>query len=252
MAGVTIMDDASLARAGRFRRGWIHFTLVLCLAHLSCSPYLGTTSQSFLRHVRTSPDPNIRYVAYAKLGARSLYDDPRDKAEAVLTLIAKFKEGKEPVGVRAVIIHSLGELGDPRAREVVTQAVNDPEPVIRVEGCRALGKVGAAQDATVLARIMMVDALEDCRIAAIEGLGSLKSADPRILQILVDGMDHEDPAIRLECLTTLRKITGKDLGTDPAAWKREILPASNTTGAQPPAKHDASARKKDRSNAKTP
>ena len=32
----------------------------------------------------------------------------------------------------------------------------------------------------------------------------------RIYNILLDGMDHDDPAIRLECLRALRQITGKD------------------------------------------
>ena len=41
----------------------------------------------------------------------------------------------------------------------------------------------------------------------------LKANDPRIYQILLDGMDHDDPAIRLECLRSLRAITGKDLGS---------------------------------------
>ena len=36
---------------------------------------------------------------------------------------------------------------------------------------------------------MTVDKLEDCRIAAIEGLGLLKASDPRIYQVLLNGMD---------------------------------------------------------------
>ena len=107
----------------------------------------------------------------------------------------------------------------------IIKAVNDVEnAVIRVEACRALGKVGQPEDATMLARIMTVDKLEDCRIAAIEGLGLLKANDPRIYGILLDGMEHDDPAIRLECLRSLRAITGKDFGIDPAAWRRGLEP----------------------------
>ena len=103
------------------------------------------------------------------------------KREAVNTLVAKFEEGREPVAVRAVIIRSLGNLRDRRARGVVLKAINDTEnAVIRVEACRALGKVGLPEDATTLARVMAIDKLEDCRIAAIEGIGMLKSVDPRI------------------------------------------------------------------------
>ena len=101
---------------------------------------------------------------------------------------------------RAVICRTLGELGDPNARDALISAVSDPEGLVRVQACRALGKVGKIEDVTVLARVMAVDTLEDCRIAAIDGLGALKSKDTRIMRMLVSGMEHEDPAIRLASL----------------------------------------------------
>ncbi len=202
--------------------------LDLCRHHLQELPQSGSNST----------DPNVRYVAYAKLGSPSAYENKAQKDEAVETLIAKYQEGKEPMAIRAVIIRSLGTLGDQRARHVVIKAANDPEAVIRVEGCRALGKVGLPEDATILARIMTVDTLEDCRIAAIEGLGWLKSNDPRINRILLDGMDHDDPAIRYECLNALRRITGKDLGVDPAPWRKALEPAPEP---QPPATKSSTA-----------
>ncbi|MEA2633087.1 MAG: hypothetical protein QOE66_3306, partial [Chloroflexota bacterium] len=125
---------------------------------------------------------------------------------------------------RAVICRTLGELREPSAREPLIKAVNDPEGLVRVQACRALGKVGKPEDATILARVMTVDTLEDCRIAAIEGLGELKAKDARIMQILVMGMDHDDPAIRLASLEALRNITGLDRGVDPAAWRDAVLP----------------------------
>jgi HEAT repeats len=217
------MDGASRSKSLGCWCTVLSLTVQLAAAG-GCSTYVGTTSKSFLSQVKNSTDPNVRYVAYAKLGSPGAYEDKAHKAEAVETLIAKYQEGREPVAIRAVIIRSLGTLGDQRARNVVIKAVNDSEAVIRVEGCRALGKVGLPEDATILARIMTVDTLEDCRIAAVEGLGSLKSKDPRIHRILLDGMDHDDPAIRYECLNALRQITGKDLGVDPAPWRKALEP----------------------------
>ena len=101
-------------------------------------------------------------------------------------LTAKLDQGKEPVGeLGRSILKTLGTLRRPGARDAVLTAVNDSEPVLRVEACRALGKVGKPEDATVLTRIMTVDTLEDCRIAAIEALGELKPDDPRITGMLV-------------------------------------------------------------------
>ncbi len=208
----------------------------LTAAH-GCSPYIGTTYQSFLRQVRENPDPNIRYIAYAKLGTPGIYESKAQKEEAVKILVAKFEAGKEPVAIRAAIVRSLGNLGDKRARDVILSAIGDKDnAVIRVEACRALGKVGLPEDATTLARIMMIDTLEDCRIAAIEAIGMLKAEDPRIYQILLDGMDNDDPAIRLECLQSLRTLTKKDYGINPADWRRELEPAiaAMSKAAAPP------------------
>jgi HEAT repeat protein len=194
------------------------------LALAGCSTYMGTTYKSFLRHVRANPDPNIRYLAYVRLGSPMLYDTPFEKAEVVDVLMAKLKEGREPLAIRAVIIRDLGLLGDRRARDAISATMNDPEGVIRVEACRALGRIGRPEDATTLARVMTVDNLEDCRIAAIEGLGTLKTQDPRIILMLLEGMEHDDPAIRLASLNALRDLTGKDLGVDVSAWRRLLEP----------------------------
>ena len=198
----------------------------------ACTPYLGTTSTSFLRHARSNPDPNLRYLAYSKLGSPELYDDDREKEIAVDFLIKRYQEGREPIAIRAMIIRSLGNLRADRAREVVLKAVGDSESVLRIEGCRALGKVGRPEDATTLARVMATDTLEDGRIAAIEALGVLKNQDPRILVMLVDGMENDDPAIRLECVTSLRAITGADHGLLAADWRRALGLSSEGSTAQ--------------------
>lgn len=226
------MDDTSLSKT-RWIRVIALLSAVAAAASTGCSTYIGTTSKSFLHQVRDNPDPNIRYIAYSKLGVPSAYESQAQKDEAIGIMIAKLKEAKEPVAVRAVIVRSLGNLGDRRARPEIIKAANDVEnAVIRVEACRALGKVGQPEDATILARIMTIDKLEDCRIAAIEGLGMLKAQDARIYNILLDGMDHDDPAIRLECLRALREITGKDVGVDPAAWRRELEPTLKELAAK--------------------
>ena len=78
---------------------------------------------------------------------------------------------------------------------------------------------------------MTLDNLEDARIAAIEGLAELKTKDPRIGQLLVENMDHDDPAIRLASLNALRKLTGKDYGTNPADWRRKLKPMLDAAAA---------------------
>ncbi len=218
-----VMDDASSYPA-RDRRYVPRLLVVCALAAAGCTTWVGTTSKSFLDHVRKDPDPNVRYVAYAKLADPRAYDTAAEKNEAVRILMEKYEKGHEPMATRAMICRTLGELRDPRAHDLLVKAVSSSEAVIKIESCRALGKVGRSEDATILAQVMTLDNLEDARIAAIEGLADIKTKDPRIYQLLVENMDHEDPAIRLASLNTLRKLTCKDHGTNPADWKRELKP----------------------------
>ena len=225
-----VMDDAS-SNPPRDRRHLSRLVVVCALAVAGCTTWVGTTAKSFLGHVRNDPDPNMRYVAYSKLADPRAYDSEEEKAEAVRILIDKFEKGHEPIATKAMICRTLGQLRDPRAHDLLVKSVNSPEAVIKIESCRALGKVGRPDDATILAQVMTLDNLEDARIAAIEGLAELKTKDPRIGQLLVENMDHDDPAIRLASLNALRKLTGKDYGTNPADWRRKLKPMLDAAAA---------------------
>jgi HEAT repeat protein len=246
--GSTLMDEG-IPRTRANRRAAARLAVVLAAFAAGCSTYVGTTARSFLGHVRNNPDPNIRYIAYSKLGSKDLYDNPEQKNEAVATLIEKYEKGREPLATRAVICRTLGELGDPSARRVLLKAVHNQEAVIKVEACRALGKVGRSEDATVLAQIMTLDHLEDARIAAIEGLAELKSRDPRIYKVLLDALEHEDPAIRLASVVALRKLTGEDAGTDAAAWRKAVEPIIAQATAEMESEKAAAASAAEPSNA---
>jgi HEAT repeat protein len=208
----------------RPRVGLVRPILWIALVAAGCTPYLGSTYLSFLRHARSNPDPNLRYLAISKLGSESLYDNDLEKKEVVDFLLERYRSGRDPLAVRVMMVRTLGNLRDKRAREIVLQAAQNSDPMLRLEGCRALGKVGVEEDALLLSRIMATDTLEDCRVASIEALGELKPKDPRILVVLLNGMENDDPAIRYECLNALRSITGKDYGVLVENWKKGLEP----------------------------
>lgn len=187
---------------------------------IGCRPFLGTTAASLMKHVGSDPDPNIRYAAYEKLGNDSVYDTDAQKVEAVRLLVDALKGDREPAGTRAMICRTLARIGHPDARPVLIQRVNDPEPLVRVEAIRALGALAQPEDATILARAMTVDTQADCRTAAIEALGTMRTNDLRVIGMLVDAMDHEDPAIRLSAVEALRAIRGDDLGLETEPWRQ--------------------------------
>jgi HEAT repeat protein len=200
-----------------------------------CASGLGTTASSAMRVVRESPDPNLRHRAYVRLAEKDRYVREEQYAEAATLLVERLKGGKEPVASRAAICRTLGDLGRPEGRDGLLAVIGDESPVIRAEACRALGKIGRAEDAGELSRVMAADASGECRIAAIEGLGALRASDPRVEQMLVEGMKHEDPAVRLASLRALRTLTGADLGVDPEPWAAHVESRLAAAGAAAPA-----------------
>lgn len=200
------------------------FLMIAALAGPGCTSVFGpTTAASFMRQVETSPDPNIRYKAYQSLGSARVYDDSAQKAAAAQLLLTKLDPKQEPLASRAVICRTLGDLGDPSARDAMIRLVRDPDPLIRSEAYRALGKVGRREDATVLMQAMTLDRDDHCKAAAIEALGSLKDFDPRTESYLVRHLDDDDPRVRYESLKSLRKLSRKDLGARPEPWRDYIL-----------------------------
>ncbi|MEO6811130.1 MAG: HEAT repeat domain-containing protein [Isosphaeraceae bacterium] len=185
-----------------------------------CRSPVGTTAASAMHKIQSSDDPNLRYLAFVRLGEVNVYDDDAQKADATRVLKTALASGKEPSASRAALCRSLGALGRPEARTVLRKSVEDSEPLVRAEALRALGKVGIEDDPAMLAQHMVADTSLECRIAAIEGLGMMKSLAPRYLATLTQGMENQEPAIRLASYDSLRKLTGKDLGVAPAPWKK--------------------------------
>lgn len=216
--------------------GSARLPIVLCLAAMASGcggvGFIGTTASSFLRHVRESEDPNVRYDAFTKLADPSCYADESQKAEAVRELVAALEGGQESVATQAAICRTLGALDRPEALTALRKAALAEDPIVRAQACRSLGRIGSTEDATILARVMTTDVSRDCRVAAIEALGTLEHVDPRIGLSLVEGMRNPDPAIRAASYQALKEVTGEDLGFEVDQW--EQLARSRLDASAPP------------------
>lgn len=206
-------------RSAREHVGLIALILAGTTAGCGGVGFLGTTASSFLRHIRESDDPNVRYAAFTKLSDPHCFSDDAQKAEAVRVLIETLDRGEESVATQAAICRTLGSIGGPDALTVLRKAALADDPIVRAEACRALGRIGTTEDATLLARVMTTDVSRDCRIAAIESMGDLDAVDPRIGLILVEGMRNPDPAIRAASYQAIKAVTGVDLGFEVERWE---------------------------------
>lgn len=221
------LSTARLRSAGLTVLGFM-----LLPALCGCANYLGTTALSFMKHAQESPDPNVRNLAYAKLADQLTYTSPDQKEQAVAVLTTQLIDKGEPVASRAQICRTLGELALPSARPALIRSVDDESALVRAEACRALGKLGNPDDAALLSRVMAADTDQDCRLAAINALGGLETKDLRVMEQLIDGMTHVDPAIRLSSYRAIKQLTGKKLDPNPEAWRAELATLQQQGQAQ--------------------
>jgi hypothetical protein len=197
-----------------------------------------------MHQVERDPDPNVRYKAYQSLGKAAVYDDAEQRARAARLLVTKLDPRVEPLASRAVICRTLGEIGDPVARDSLIPPCHDSDPLIRAEAYCSLGKVGKPEDSTVLMQAMTLDRDDHCKAAAAEALGSLKQADPRTEGYLVRALDNDDPRIRYAALRSLRKISGKDFVSKQEPWRAYVL-AKHGEKIEPPTTAIADAGSRD-------
>ena len=185
--------------------------------------FRGTTAAELPPDDRGEQGPQRPLRRVRQPASPRCYDDEAQKARAAQVLVGKLQRGPRADRDPGRDLPDPGRCsGRPEAREAILAATNDDDALVRAEACRALGRVGRPEDATVLARVMTLDVSAECRVAAIESLGDLKSQDRRITEYLVAGMEHDEPAIRVACLNALKSITGKDLGVDAVAWKKYV------------------------------
>ncbi|GBC91931.1 Phycocyanobilin lyase subunit alpha [bacterium HR15] len=117
--------------------------------------------------------------------------DPR----AVQPLSQTLSQDESPP-VRRAAAHALGKLGDPRAVEPLSKAAlnNDKHPDVRVAAVEALGKLGDRRAVEPLSKALINDANRSVRAAAAEALGRL--GDKRAVDPLIEAMYDEEVTVR--------------------------------------------------------
>jgi HEAT repeat protein len=209
-------DRASTCLAGSILAA---LCLLACVLPSGCASVFPGSATNSIKTIETSPDPNVRFNAYKALASKNVFESNEQRRRAASLMITRLEPSKEPQATRALICRSLGEIGDPVARDVLIRLVRDQDPLLRSEAYKALGKVGVAADATILMQAMSLDNDFNCKVAAIEALGFLKEYDPRTLGYLVDALQDDEPEIRYISLQSLRKLTHADVGATFQEWR---------------------------------
>ena len=115
-----------------------------------------------------------------------------------------------------VLAMTEGEIAD----RGLNAASSDKVEKVRLAVCKAWGTRRDDQARNMLLSMAKADESDDVRQAALGALGNFDHAEVR--ELLVEALDHKNPAIQQQAVVSLRTITGRDYGGDFNAWKRFV------------------------------
>lgn len=109
---------------------------------------------------------------------------------------------------RAFALERVGQLGRP-ALSLLTWALHDPHPTVRITALRALHRLGpdATPATSFLVDLLTTDPVRDVRLLTISCLGQIGPAANQALEPLKAIQRNTDIAMRIAATTAIKKIT---------------------------------------------
>jgi HEAT repeat protein len=131
-------------------------------------------------------------------------------APAVEPLIAALQSAKRTdnawadpdLNLRAGSSRALGEIGDPRAIDVLIRTLPDNIPAVRQNAARALGNIGGSAIDRLIELLRSGEPI--MRWGGAAGLGA--SGDPRAVQPLVNTIGDKHELVRIEVISSLGNL----------------------------------------------
>ena len=219
---------------------------ILCVACLLAVPITGCTSKS----IWTIPNlqtPNLSSMfnplgRFKQLRNPSTTDQLRGLAEQVADmapqqqtslardLAARFASEPNPY-VRGEILRVVGRMNSTEATDVLRRALQDDAPDVRVVACEALGKQANPEAIDLLAATLWTDQDIDVRLAATRALGGFH--DPSATEALAAAVNDADPALQFRGVQSLRSSGRVDLGNRLSVWRRFVKQRGPENKRQP-------------------
>jgi len=165
-------------------------------------------------------DANNRYVGTLGLATLPFAGEPL----YVMQFVANSRDAD--AAVRVAAIRGLGMHGDPSHVPILVGSLADKDRLVRLEAARGLQRLhnDAAIDPLIVAMRepdtrntkLQAEPEAEVRAQAAHALGQY--AARKVLQALIAGLDDADLSVNRASLSSLRTLTGQDLGIDRAAW----------------------------------
>lgn len=169
------------------------------------------------RNLGPTYSQRLEELALLKGRMASMSSEERDKWANVLEAIAIKDTSPE---MRAQAAHALAMTDCEATVRGLNAASSDKVEKVRLAVCKAWGVRRGEQARDMLLSLAKTDESDDVRQAALAALGNFDDAEVRTM--LVESLEHKNPAIQQQAVVSLRSITGRDFGGDFDAWKRYV------------------------------
>jgi HEAT repeat protein len=166
---------------------------------------------------RYGPTPAQQVAAIRDAGHDARRMDAAQQARIAEDLAQRLANERDPL-LREELIAALAPLQTPAAADALRRAVQDKDVHVRMRAVQAWSERPVAEAVPVLAQTLASDTDFDIRLAATKALGKFR--DPSVVRPLSIALEDPDPALQHRAVAALRNISGRDFGTDLAAWRQ--------------------------------
>lgn len=209
--------------------------LALCLPLLAGCPqkdpteHMGMQSpQELIKTMFESPDPDMRRGAICELASHGY-----GLQESYLKGYTAIVQRDSDPSVRSAALRALGCGGNARYIAPAIAALQDPNPQVRQDAAIALDSMVDAQAMGPLIDRSANDTAPEVRCQAARALRHYRQ--PVVVDALLAGLSDAEFCVRFQARSSLREITGRDGGSDVAAWRKLLAEKPPATPATQPA-----------------
>jgi HEAT repeat protein len=164
-----------------------------------------------------------------QLREHAVWAKPQELVPISRQLAAVFRQETDPI-IRAEIVRVLGVYPTAESLAVLRTALGDSDSEVRIAACLGWARRKGPEAAGAMSQLLCGDVDGDVRLAAAEALGDI--GDRSGIAALGSVLEDKDPAMQYRAVTSLKKITGQDLGDDVNRWREYVQ--NESTGAGKP------------------
>ena len=207
--------------------------IVLSAAAAPCAGCAGwapwkNSEQAERNREKYGPTANQRIKTIAEQAKAAKAASVDRQAAFTQELIATMLGEHDP-RVRCAILEAAAGFDTPAALAICRGALDDPNERVRMRACAEWRNRGGEEAVKLLAARYRTDAELDVRLRALRMLGDLQ--DKSAIPVLAKALEDPDPAVQYRAVSSLKKVSGRDLGDDVNKW-REWAADPNATSSE--------------------